>query len=113
MLPALLYLELDGNRVTKANEGAVEVPAHTGAPKFSTGASTPERLRRRREEPATRGAGGGPRQVAGDSHRLSRFSPFRVRFLCFETALCLNTIIPFITNLALLRESYIPTPIND
>ena len=49
----------------------VEVPAHTGAPKFSTGTGTPERLRRRREEPATRGAGGRPRQVAGGSHRLS------------------------------------------
>ena len=34
-------------------------------------------------------------------------------FCGFETTLCLNAIIPFITNLALLRESYIPTPIND
>ena len=55
MLPALLYLELDGNRATKAKEVAVEAPAHKGAPKFSTGASTPERLRRRREE---QGGGG-------------------------------------------------------
>jgi hypothetical protein len=27
VLPALLYLELDGNMATKAKEGAVEVPA--------------------------------------------------------------------------------------
>ena len=98
MLPALLYPELDGNRVTKAKEGAVEVPAHTGAPKFSTG--TPERLRRRREDPV------GARQVAGGPHRLRCLSDFCPVSVSEETALCFNTIIPFITNLALLRESY-------
>ena len=56
---------------------------------------------------------GGPGKLLGTRTASVVFSPFRVRFLCFETALCLNTIIPFITNLALLRESYIPTHIND
>jgi hypothetical protein len=57
---------------------------------------------------------GGGRQVAGGSHRLVRFSSFLSGFsVCFETALCLNTILPFINILALLRESYTLTPISD
>jgi hypothetical protein len=37
---------------------------------------------------------------------------FSLDSLCFETALCLNAIIPFINTLALLRESYIPWPLS-
>ena len=72
MLPALLYPELDGNRVTKAKEGAVEVPAHNGAPKFSTGTGTPERLRRRREDRW------GPGQLLGA--RIASLTGFSLEF---------------------------------
>ena len=108
MLPALLYLELDGNRATKAKEGPVEVPAHTGAPKFSTGTGTPERLRRRREEQV-----GGPGKLLGTRTASVVSLRFVSAFCGFETALCLNTIISFITNLALLRESYTLTLTTD
>jgi hypothetical protein len=48
----------------------VEAPAHNGAPKFSTGARTPERLRRRREKPV-----GAPESCWGLA------SPLSYRFL--------------------------------
>jgi hypothetical protein len=38
---------------------------------------------------------------------------FSLVSLCSETALCLNTTIPFINILALLRGSYTLTPITD
>ena len=56
---------------------------------------------------------GGPGKLLGTRTASVVSLRFVSAFSGFETALCLNTIIPFITNLALLRESYILTPIND
>ncbi len=90
----------------------VEVPAHTGAPKFSTGASTPERLRRRREEPATREEQvGGPGKLLGTRTASVVSLRFVSAFSGFETALCLNTIIPLYQKylLVLFPEEITPT----
>ena len=56
---------------------------------------------------------GGPGKLLGTRTASVVSLRFVSDFLWFRNALCFNTIIPFITNLALLRESYIPTPIND
>ena len=49
---------------------------------------------------------GGPGKLLGTRTASGVSLRFVSAFAGFETALCLNTIISFITNLALLRESY-------
>ena len=86
----------------------------TGAPILAWQSQAAKWLRRRREEQATtRGQVGAPGKLLGActaSFVSLRFCPVS---LCFETALCLNATIPFITNLALLRESYTLALITD
>ena len=56
---------------------------------------------------------GGPGKLLGTRTASVVSLRFVSGFSGFETALCLNTIIPFIINLALLRESYTLTLITD
>jgi hypothetical protein len=55
----------------------------------------------------------GPGKLLGACIASSVSLRFSLVSLCFETALCLNTIIPFINTPAPLRGSYTLTPITD